>query len=436
MGVSKAIKSGTKTRKAMAKAQVTIPLGIADVRVLQTSASERGEIIITIESTKAGTSCRKCGKWITKLHGREDWVTIRHLPVFGRPTYLRYRPKRYQCQACEGSPTTTQSLEWQDANSPHSFAYDNHILLQLVNSTVEDVSLKEGLSYDSVLGVLERRIERRVDWTQMTSLAVLGLDEIALKKGQRDYVTLVTGRRRQGDIEILGVLPGHEKAEGVEFLRSIPPRLLQTVETVCCDLWEAYTEAVREEIPDARIVVDRFHVAKHYRQAAEQVRKQELQRLKQELPQAEYQRLKGSFHAFRKNAKDLNKEERKILRRFFGHSALAKQAYVVREQLTAIFDMHLSKKQAQAKLQRWIPRVRESGLHCFDDFLNLLAAWWEEITNYFIRRENSGFIEGFNNKLKVLKRRCYGIFNLTHLFQRIFLDLHGYRLFAPTTISA
>jgi len=47
MGVSKAIKSGTKTRKAMAKAQVTIPLGIADVRVLQTSASERGGIIIT-----------------------------------------------------------------------------------------------------------------------------------------------------------------------------------------------------------------------------------------------------------------------------------------------------------------------------------------------------------------------------------------------------
>jgi transposase len=327
-------------------------------------------------------------------------------------------------------------LEWQDANSPHSFAYDNHILLQLVNSTVEDVSLKEGLSYDSVLGVLERRIEHRVDWTQMTSLEVLGLDEIALKKGQRDYVTLVTGRRWQGDIEILGVLPGHEKAEVVEFLRSIPPRLLKTVETVCCDLWEAYTEAVCEEIPNARIVVDRFHVAKHYRQAAEQVRKQELHRLKQELPQAEYQRLKGSFHAFRKNAKELNKEERKILRRFFGHSALAKQAYVVREQLTTIFDMNLSKKQAQAKIQRWIQRVRESGLHCFDDFLNLLATWWEEITNYFIRRENSGFIEGFNNKVKVLKRRCYGIFNLAHLFQRIFLDLHGYRLFAATTIFA
>ena len=420
----------------MAKAQITIPLDIPDVRVLQTSVGERGEIIITIESTKAGTQCRKCGKWITKLHGRDEWVTIKHLPVFGRSSFLRYRPKRYQCQECKGHPTTTEKLDWQDANSPHSFAYDNHVLLQLVNSTVEDVSLKEGLPYESVAGALERRIESSTDWSGVAEMEILGLDEIALKKGQRDYVTLVTGRLWEGEIVILGVLPGHEKAEVVEFFRSIPPRILQSVQTVCCDLWEAYTEAVREEIPTARIVADRFHVAKHYRNAADQVRKQELLRLKKTLPKVEYQKLNGSFRAFRKNAKDLNKEERKILRRFFEHSASAKLAYVLRERLTAIFDMNLSQKQAQAKIRRWIQQVQQSGLHCFDDFLKLLQSWWQEITNYFIQRENSGFVEGFNNKVKVLKRRCYGIFNLKHLFQRIYLDLHGYRLFAASTISA
>ena len=84
--------------------------------------------------------------------------------------------------------------------------------------------------------------------------------------------------------------------------------------------------------------------------------------------------------------------------------------------------------------------MRHSGLHCLDDFLNTLTRWWEEITNYFVNRDSSGFVEGLNNKLKVLKRRCYGIFNLNHLFQRISLDLDGYRLFAAqpfdtTTIS-
>ena len=420
----------------MAKAEITIPLNIPDVRVLQTSLNEGGEIIIKIESTKAGTQCRKCGKWITKLHGRDEWVTIRHLPAFGRPTYLRYRPNRYQCQNCEGRPTTTQSLEWHDANSPHSFSYDNHILLQLVNSTVEDVSIKEGLSYESMAGALERRIEASVDWAGIGEIKTLGLDEIALKKGHRNYVTLVTGRLSKGEVIILGVLPGHEKAEVIEFFRLIPLRIIQTVQTVCCDLWEAYTEAVREELPTARIVADRFHVAKHYRHAADQVRKQELRRLKKELSKEEYQKLDGSFRAFRKNAKDLSKEERKVLRRFFKHSASAKQAYILREQLTAIFNMNLSKEQAQSKILRWAQKAQKGGLNCFDDFLKLLNTWWEEITNYFIHRENSGFVEGFNNKIKVLKRRCYGIFNLKHLFQRIYLDLHGYRLFAATTIYA
>ena len=193
----------------MAKAEISIPLGIPDVRVLQTTLSEGGEIIITIESTKAGTPCRKCGKWITKLHGRDEWVMLRHLPAFGRLTYLRYRPNRYQCQDCEGHPTTTQGLEWHDANSPHSFAYDNHILLQLVNSTVEDVSVKEGLSYERMAGALERRIEASVDWRGFSEIKTLGLDEIALKKGQPDYVTLVTGRLCTGEIMILGVLPAH-----------------------------------------------------------------------------------------------------------------------------------------------------------------------------------------------------------------------------------
>jgi hypothetical protein len=120
--------------------------------------------------------------------------------------------------------------------------------------------------------------------------------------------------------------------------------------------------------------------------------------LKKELLEEEYQKLNGSFRAFRKNAQDLNKEERKSLRRFFEHSASAKQAYILREELTAIFNRNLLKKQAQSKILQWVQKVQKSGLHCFDDFLKLINTWWEEITNYFIQRENSGFVEGFNKQ--------------------------------------
>jgi len=59
----------------------------------------------------------------------------------------------------------------------------------------------------------------------------------------------------------------------------------------------------------------------------------------------------------------------------------------------------------------------------------VLANWLNEITNYFVSRLTSGFVEGFKNKVKVLKRRCYGMTNLKHFFQRLYLDLEGYRLF-------
>ena len=416
----------------MARAQVTVPLDIPDVRVLKTELNERGELIITIESTKTGVSCRRCGHWIESFHGHDDWVILRHLPVFGRSSYLRYRPRRYQCLECEGHPTTTQSVDWHDPHSPHTFAYDEHLLLELVGSTVMDVSLKERLSYDAVLGTLERRIEAKVDWLVYSELGVLGMDEIALKKGHRDFVTIVTARLENKRVVLLGVLPGREKEQVVGFLRSIPQGVSATIHTVCCDMYEGYSEAVREELPQARIVVDRFHVTRHYHQAADDLRQSELKRLKRELSETEYQALKGSMWAFRKKAQDLKPEERQVLRKLFKYAPQLKRAYELREQLTTIFDLEIPKAVGKKKLRTWIKRVEKSGLQCFDKFLKTLDNWWEEITNYFIDRASSGFVEGLNNKLKVLKRRCYGIFNLNHLFQRIYLDLEGYRLFAGT----
>jgi transposase len=275
------------------KAQVTIPLDIDDVRVIQTEITSRGELVITIKSTKEWAKCRLCGQRIEKFHGHDQWVMVRYLPVFGYETYLRYRPKRYQCGTCENRPTTTQQVEWHEPNSAHTVRYDNHVLLQLVNTTVEDVRRKENLCYDSVAGALERRIQGKVDWSAYTTLKVLGLDEIALKKGHRDFVVIVTTHLEDGRVAILGVLPNREKETVVAFLRSIPERLRWTIDTICCDMYDGYTEAVRKEVDTARIVIDRFHVAEKYRDGADNLRKQELKRLKKELSQEEFKNLEG-----------------------------------------------------------------------------------------------------------------------------------------------
>jgi transposase len=411
-------------------AEITIPLGIPDLKVLGVELSPRGDVIITVQSTIEGTKCRKCGANLTQIHGFDEAITLRHLPILGRKTYLRLRPKRYRCSDCDGKPTTTQGLEWYTPKSPNTQAYERYLLLQMVNTTLADLSVKEDIGYKELEAVLDRWIERKADWRTLKRLRVLGLDEIALRKGHRDFVVLVTAQLADGAVRIVAVLPNRKKETVRRFLESIPRAAKRAIRTVCSDLYEGCLNPVKEVLPHATLVADRFHIAKLYRDDADQVRKQELRRLEKQLPKAEYKQLKGTLWAFRKKSADLKPEEAAALEAFFVHSPKARQAYEYREQLTAIFDQDLTKEEAQAKIKQWQERVEAAGVTCFDSFFKTLSNWMDEITNYFLNRDTSGFVEGFNNKVKVLKRRCYGIFNLAHLFQRIFLDLEGYRLFA------
>jgi transposase len=207
--------------------------------------------------------------------------------------------------------------------------------------------------------------------------------------------------------------------------------LRNTIEEVCSDLYEGFINAVEEVLPHAKVVADRFHVAKLYRAAVDELRKVEMRELKQVLKKEEYAGLKGALWALRKKSEDLEPEEREILDLVFECSPLLRKAYRLREKLTRIFDNEKhTVESGRRAIRRWMAEVRESGLNCFDKFLATLEERMELITNYFISRSSSGWVEGLNNKIKALKRRSYGISNLANLFRRVWLDLNGYEAFA------
>jgi transposase len=410
--------------------KLSIPLDLPDVQVVEVKRNTQGDYIITIESTLDHAHCHQCGRKIKKCIGHDRAITLRHLPILGHAVYLRLRPKRFECPYCSDKPSSTQQLSWYQPKSPHTLTYEEHVLLQLVNSTIQDVALKESLGYEAVAGIINRHIATQVEWTAFDRLEVLGLDEIALKKGHNDYVVLITARLSEEHLKVLAVLPDRQKETVKAFLARIPTRLQRTIHTVCTDMWKAYLNAVKEVLGQAVVVVDRYHVAKKYRQCADTLRKQELHRLKAELSKEAYQTLKGAMWPFRKNKPDLQPHEAELLERLFTYSPQLKLAYDFREALTTIFEQDLTKAQATQAIQDWRKEVEISELTCFDAFLTTLETYLDEITNYFLRRDSSGFVEGLNNKVKVLKRRCYGLLNLDHFFQRLFLDLEGYRLFA------
>lgn len=405
---------------------IEIPLDLPKVRVLKYEVS--GQIIIAVESTREWAICHKCGEKIHEFHSYGRQLRLRHMPIPGRSVIIEIRPKRFRCPACDGNPTTTQKLEWYDERSQNTKAYDQW-LLQTIGSTISDVARKEGISYDRGLGSIERLVLATLDWDEIEQLDVLGLDEIALKKGHRDFVALVTARQADGQLRLLGVLRDRKQETVESFLHSIPDRLRTTIHEVCIDMWEGYANAVRKALPKAKIIADRFHVAKSYRDCADKLRKKVQRDLKKSLKKDQYDGLKGTMWLFRRDPQELNKEERGRLVLLFERAPDLKQAWRLREQLTAIFETDHTKESGKAAIKRWVSRVRRSGLTCFESFLTTLGNWLDEITNYLVNRRSSGFIEGFNNKVKVVKRRCYVITNLKHLFQRLYLDLEGYRLF-------
>ena len=194
-------------------------------------------------------------------------------------------------------------------------------------------------------------------------------------------------------------------------------------------MYEGFVNAAQEQLPQTKIVIDRFHVAQLYRQCADKVRKRELKRLKKELSKSEYKQIKGAMWPFRKSSKTVNNKEQQLLKRLFAYAPKLQQAYQLREELTQIFDKDYTKTGAKCSIRAWCKRVRKSSLNEFDSFLKTIDTWLDKITNYFLERLSSGFVEGFNNRAKVLKRRCYGIFDVHHIFQRLTLDLNGYQLY-------
>jgi transposase len=409
-----------------------ISLDIPDVEILKVEKNQSEDLIITVKSTKSSCPCHKCGNEAKKFYGHAEVILLRHLSILGHQVYIRIKPARYQCEYCDDKTTTTEQASWYNRRSKFTKAYEEYLMKMLINSTITDVSRKEDLTYDDIEGVLNRQIEKKVDWNDIDKLNLFGLDEIALKKGHKDFVVIVSTQIR-GVIKILAILSDRKKETVKAFINSIPEHLKVTIKTACCDMYDGYINAVKEIFGNkVKIVIDRFHVAKNYRKCIDTLRKKELRRLKKELTEVEYKKLKGAMWALRKKEEDLKDQEKDVLVVLFKYSPQLEQAYQFQNSLTKIFNQDINKQEASKLIKEWINAVSRSELSCFDKFISTLNNHWNDILNYFHRkqRRNSGFIEGLNNKVKVIKRRCYGILNIENLFQRIFLDLEGYAKFA------
>jgi len=305
-------------------------------------------------------------------------------------------------------------------------------LRMLINSPVADAARKLGVSEETIAGLLDRWIARTVDWDARERRGVIGLDEIALTRGHRDVGVLVTVPLEGGGVELLAVLADRQKETVAACLRAMPEHLRRPIERACPEMDEGFVRALEAQVPWAEIAIDRFPVARASRDCADTGRKQELKRLTSAWPKAEYTGLQGAMWPFRKRPGDLKPPEWELLERVFTSSSKIEAAYHLREDLTERFERDDTKAGAKGAIRAWCKRVRQRGLAEFERVLGTIDRWLDESTHDFQGRQTSGCVEGFNNRVQGLKRRCDGIFDVGTLFQRLTLDWHGYQRFGHT----
>jgi len=258
----------------------SIDLGLPHVEVLDVTTDKQGNYHIEIQATETQGICRKCGRSCDYLHGYDRKITVQHLPILGKECHLHLRLPRFRCKTCPNKPTTTLQPSWRRRNSAYTTDYEQYLLKSLINSTMSDVSRKEGIGEGVLSRLLDSYVETEINWKEIETIEQLGIDEIALKKGHKDFVTIITSRSN-GVIQLLGVLKDRKKATVIQFFKSIPKPLRKTITAVCSDFYEGFVNAAKHVFGKRiRIVIDRFHLAKLYRKAVDTVRKQEMRQLK------------------------------------------------------------------------------------------------------------------------------------------------------------
>ena len=404
-----------ETMDLMAMRELTELLGLSNVHVTAyTNDDEEVHVAVKLESESA--TCPGCGVRSTRKHS-EKQVSVRDLCCFGRRVFLALPRRRFKCRHC-GKPFT-EHLSFVEFGNSFTKRYEQYIYAQSYERSLSAVAKQEGISDTVVREIYESHACKSTEpRAKPVAMRVLGIDEIAMRKGHRNYVCVLTDIDRKCVIE---VLENRLKTTVVAYLAAIPESVRNSIRYVSIDMWEGYYQAVIEALPKrVKIVIDRFHVMKQLNHALTNCRR-ELQRSMNS--KEERDELKGLRWVLVTNECNLDEEQKSQLKELYEKCPELKTCHLLKEEFRRIFEEETSRKQAKKKLDAWKIRVKETGLKSLATFLVTLENWEEWILNYFSSGKiTNGVVEGLNNKIKVIKRRAYGYRNNDNFRQRILVE--------------
>jgi transposase len=371
--------------------------GIRNHKLLATDFDE-GSVIFRIAPKPFSLRCPCCGSRKLIKRGSTE-RRFRTLPIGHRPVWIALAVPRVECRKCH--VVRQVEVDFADSRRRHTKAFARYVLDLSRLMTIQDVARLLNISWDTVKEIQKQHLHRRFARPKLGHLRYLAIDEIHLGK-RSGFVTLVM------DL-VSGAVVDVAEGKSADALTPFWKRLSRSgakIQAVATDMGPAYIKAVRENLPQATLVFDHFHVIKLFNEKLTNLRRD----LAREADALGKQTLKGTRWLLLKTPSRLDcaKDEHLRLQEALKLNQPLATAYYLKEDLRRIWRQE-DKESAAFLLADWIKRAAASGIRMLMRFANTLAAYRTSILAYYdFNGLSTGPLEGTNNKIKTLQKMAYG----------------------------
>lgn len=347
--------------------------------------------------------CPCCGK-LCPLYDHEEkrW---RHLNFWQHATYLSARVPRVQCPQHQ---VRQVNVPWARPGSGFTLMFEAFVMAlarEMPVAAVAELVAEHDTRLWRVVRHYVARAHGKQDWSGVQAVSI---DETATRKGHR-YATVVVeiDPQKERRARLLFMTPERTAASVGQFVEAMPAHGANpgAVQMAAIDMSAAYQKGVREHLPAARIVFDRFHVMQLAGNALDEVRKQ-LHR--------EGEDVKGALWALRGNESRLSLEQRELRAALCARHKELGRAMALRENLQETWQWP-GAASAGLHLKAWCSWAVRSRLAPFKRLAQTLRSHWDGILAYFPHGITSAAIESINGIIQTARRRARGFRNFENL---------------------
>ena len=368
---------------------------------------------VYVELPKSTQFCPRCAFETSKVH---DYRTqpIKDIPIQFKPTTIFYRKRRYECSVCGKKFYEKNELVGKFSRKTTRFV--SYIVQELRNLTsMSDVSKKCNTSPNF--------ISRLVPYFAVSNShlpKVLCIDEFKGNTGNYKYqVALIDGETH----DVVDIIECRHKHFLCDYFKKFPQEQLDNVKFFVTDLWESYKDIAFTYFRKAKIVADHFHWVRYACDAVNKIRID----VQNNLPKKERiyfkhsRRLLLSRHCNLKTDKDFDELSYILI----NYSENLRIAYREKEALLDLLHSDSSFEHKSKTFNDWVIHNLDSDIPQLKACAQTYQHWFRQIVNSLAVPYSNGPTEGFNNKIKVLKRVSFGMRNFTNFKARIMLLNRG-----------